>query len=223
VHSVTDVTPHLRQIELAGPDLSGRAGSHLVVHVPAGAGTVRRVYSIWRHSPASITLRVVLHDAGGPGCTWARTATPGDRITVEPPRTKITLAERAAFHLFVGDETGAVPLLAMRAALPRDAVVHGVFEAADPGGEVPGTDGIPPLPWVHRGKSSAVASRVLLRAVQELSLPAGAGAAYIAGESDTCRLVQRHLVEQRGWSRHAIRVQQQWAPGRPGFGAGSDA
>jgi NADPH-dependent ferric siderophore reductase len=228
VHAVTDVTAQMRQIELVGPDLSrlpARAGAHLVVHVPAGAGTARRVYSIWRHDPrsASIVLRVVLHDAGGPGCAWAREVTAGDRISVEPPRTKITLDERAAFHLFAGDETGAVPLLAMRAALHRGAVVHGVFEAAGPDGEMPGADGAPPLPWVHRGKASAVSSRVLLRAVQELELPAGVGAAYLAGESDTCRLVQRHLIEQRGWSRHAVRVQQQWAAGRPGFGAGRDA
>jgi NADPH-dependent ferric siderophore reductase len=111
----------------------------------------------------------------------------------------------------------------MRAALPRGVLVHGIFEAADAAEEVPGAEAVPALPWVHRGKSSAVASRVLLRAVQELELPAGAGAAYVAGESDTCRLVQRHLVEQRGWSRRAVHVQQQWAPGRPGFGAGADA
>jgi NADPH-dependent ferric siderophore reductase len=63
---------------------------------------------------------------------------------------------------------------------------------------------------------------VLLRAVQDLDLPAGPGAAYLAGESDTCRLIQRHLVEQRGWNRHVVRVQQQWAANRPGFGAGRD-
>jgi NADPH-dependent ferric siderophore reductase len=80
---------------------------------------------------------------------------------------------------------------------------------------------VPPLPWVHRDGAPAVASRVLLRAVQALEMP-GAGAAYVAGESDTCRLVQRHLIEQRGWPRRAVHVQPQWAVGRPGFGAGGD-
>ncbi len=224
VRSVTDVTGGMRQIELAGPDLARlryRPGAHLVVHVPDGAGVARRVYSLWRHGP-SLAIRVALHDAGGPGCTWARAVTAGDRISVEPPRSKITLDERARFHLFAGDETGAVPLLAMRAAVRGPAAVHGVFEAAGPDDEVPGADGVPPMSWVHRGKTSAVASRVLLAAVQALELPPGAGAAYVAGESATCRLVQRHLVEQRGWSPRAVHVQQQWAPGRPGFGAGRD-
>ncbi|MEV6302157.1 siderophore-interacting protein [Actinoplanes sp. NPDC051861] len=242
VRDVTDVTAHMRQIELTGPDLSRlrvRPGAHLVIRIPnvAGSSTARRVYSIWSHRPAasSLTIRVALHDVGGPGCVWAQAAAPGDRLEVEQPRTKITLDATADFHLFLGDETGAVPLLAMHAALLRtetpasgvagrrlDPPVFGVFESADPGDEMPGPDNVPPLPWVHRNGASAVASRVLLRAAQNLDLPAGRGAAYIAGESDTCRLIQRHLIEQRGWSRRSVHTQPQWAHGRPGFGAGGD-
>lgn len=233
VRSVTEVTDHMRQLELAGPDLRHlriRPGAHVVVQVPAGGGHARRVYSIWTHDPreAALTIRVATHHGTGPGCAWARGVVPGDRVTVEAPRSKITVDETAAFHLFVGEETAAVPLLAMRAALHRSArggtarPAFGVFEASGPGDEVPGAEGVPALPWVHRGSSPAVASRVLLRAVQELELPARAGTAYVAGESDTCRLVQRHLVEQRGWPRRAVRMQPQWAAGRPGFGAGGD-
>jgi NADPH-dependent ferric siderophore reductase len=68
-----------------------------------------------------------------------------------------------------------------------------------------------------------VASRVLLDAVRQLQLPSGAGTAYIAAESQTCRLVQQHLISERGWNRTAIKTQPQWAPGRPGFGAGPPA
>jgi NADPH-dependent ferric siderophore reductase len=229
VRAVSDVAAGMRQIDLVGPDvprLRPSPGAHLVVRVPGGDGEARRVYSIWRHSPAesTLSLRIARHDGGGPGCDWAQAVRPGDRVALEAPRSKITIAEPAAFHLFAGDETGAVPLLAMRAALHRrvERPVVGVFEAPGPDEEMPGVDGVPPLPWVHRGRASAVASRVLLRAVQELELPAGSGAAYLAGESDTCRLLQRHLVEQRGFARRAVHVQPQWAPGRPGFGAGGD-
>jgi hypothetical protein len=127
---------------------------------------------------------------------------------------------------FVGPDFLAVPLLPMRAAAHRSprggTPVFGIFEAAGPGDEVPGVDGVPSLPWVHRGSAPATASRILLRAVQELELPARAGAAYVAGESDTCRLVQRHLVEQRGWARRSVHVQPHWAAGWPGFGAGGE-
>lgn len=223
----------MHEIELVGPEvprLRCRPGAHLVVRVPAADGFARRVYSLWRHDPreSALTIRVAVHDRGGPGSAWARVAAPDDRVTVEQPRSKITLDEAAAFHLFVGEETAAVPLLAMRAALHRShragaaPPAFGVFEAAGPGDEVPGVAGVPPLPWVHRGTAPATASRVLLRAVQELDLPTGAGAAYVAGESDTCRLVQRHLIEQRGWPRRAVHIQPQWTVGRPGFGAGTD-
>ena len=282
VRSVTDVTGHLRQIELTGPGvplLRPRPGAHVVVRVPLGDGHARRVYSIWSHHPheATLTLRVARHPAGGPGCDWAWTTAPGDRLTVEPPRSKITLDAAARFHVFAGDETGAVPLLAMRAALHRAATrqsthpgaapdrtaaapgpaahsgigsaghsgigsagwaaagagdagrqptssagpVFGVLESMSASDEVPGADGVPPLPWVHRGTASPVASRILLQAVRDLPLPAGSGTAYVAGEAQTCRLIQRHLVEERGWPRHAVKIQPQWAPGRPGFGAGT--
>ncbi|MFI5910622.1 siderophore-interacting protein [Dactylosporangium sp. NPDC051541] len=226
VEAVHDVTASMRQVDLVGPDvprLRCSPGAHLVVRVPGGGGEARRVYSIWRHTPGEsrLSLRVALHDAGGPGCDWARRAAPGDRVTVEAPRSKITIDRSAAFHLFIGDETGAVPLLAMRAALHgSDRPVHGVFEAPAPADEMPGADGVPALPWVHRGTASAVASRVLLHAVQDLEVPSvGTGAAYVAGESETCRLIQRTLVEQRGFPRRTVHLQPQWAQGRPGFGA----
>jgi NADPH-dependent ferric siderophore reductase len=190
---------------------------------------VRRVYSVWRASPqqALLVLRVALHDEAAPGCAWAQAVAPGDRVSIEPPRSKISIDPAAGFHLFVGDETGAVPLLAMAAEIHRSGgdsspPVAGVFETTGPGAEMPGAAGVPALPWVYRGAGSAVASPVLLRAVRELDLPAGPGTAYLAGESATCQLLQRYLVQARGWSRRSIRVQPQWAPGRPGFGAGRD-
>jgi hypothetical protein len=97
-----------------------------------------------------------------------------------------------------------------------------VFEASGPGGEVPGMPGTDPPQWVYRGTASPVGSRVLLAAVRHLSLPPGHGTAYLAGESSTCRLLARHLIEERGWPRRSVKVQQQWAPDRPGFGAGPD-
>jgi NADPH-dependent ferric siderophore reductase len=199
----------------------------VVVRVPAGGDEARRVYSIWSWSPQHglISLRVALHGTEAPGCAWALTAAPGDVVSIEPPRTKISIEPTAAFHLFAGDETGAVPLLAMHAALHRTGpgrapLTLGVFESADAGTEVPSAVGIPALPWVHRGQASAVASPVLLQAVRRLDLPAGVGVAYLAGESRTSLLLQRYLIEVRGWPRRSVKVQAHWAPGRPGFGAG---
>jgi NADPH-dependent ferric siderophore reductase len=234
VHSVADVSGHMREIWLRGPALAGwrcSPGAHVVVRVPTGEGYARRVYSLWQAVPdqSLAVLRVMIHGGDAPGCIWARTVKPGDLVAVERPRSKITIDAMADFHLFAGDETAAVPLLAMHAAIDRGWAtrrhrppVIGVFEAAATGGEVPGMPGVEPPLWVYRGGAAAVGSRVLLAAVGHLSLPRGNGIAYLAGESSTCRLLARHLIEERGWPRRAVKVQQHWAPGRPGFGAGSD-
>jgi NADPH-dependent ferric siderophore reductase len=227
VRLVADVTAHMREIELTGPGLprlTCRPGAHVVVHVPAATGVARRVYSVWRFTPrtSGLVLRVAVHAGDAPACVWARAVRPGDPVTIEPPRRKISPDPAAAFHVFAGDETAAVPLLAMRAAVGPSAPVFGVFESAGPTGEMPDFPGAEPLPWVHRGRASAVSSPVLVRAVQDLELPPGRGVAYLAGESGTCRLLQRHFIEQRRWPRAAVLTQPHWAPGRPGFGAGPD-
>lgn len=223
VHSVVEAGERFREIRLRGRVLATMRfspGSHVVVHTPA-----RRVYSVWVHRPdlEVVALRVAVHDGASPGCVWAAGVSPGDTVLIEPPRTKIALTDAAPYHLFAGEETGAVPLLALRAALHRsrpDATVLGVLETSGPAGEMHGHRGVPPLPWVHRGPAPAVASPVLLEAVRSLDLPAAPGVAYVAGESATCRLIQAHLVHDRGWPRACVKTQPQWAPGRPGFGAG---
>jgi len=110
----------MRELRLQGPELARlrcSPGAHVTVSVPDEAVTVRRVYSVWDSDPvAALRLRIALHDGGGPGCAWVLAARPGDEVTLEPPRSKITIDPRAAYNLFVGDETGAVPLLAMHAA-----------------------------------------------------------------------------------------------------------
>ena len=232
VDTVTDISDSMREIWLRGPALAGwrcSPGAHVVVRLEAGGVPARRVYSLWQLRPdqALAVLRVLVHDGDAPGCVWARTVRPGDLVGVERPRSKITVDPAAGFHLFAGDETAAVPLLAMRAAVAHGAAavrrppVIGVFEAAEAGGEVPGVPGVEPPRWVHRGAASPVGSRVLLDAVRQVGLPPGHGTAYLAGESGTSRLLARHLIEERGWPRRAVRVQQQWAPGRPGFRSGS--
>lgn len=224
VHSTADLGSSMREIVLRARSLQTMRmspGAHVAVRLPADQGA-KRVYSVWSHRPAlgQITLRIALHRTGGPGCAWALAAQAGDQVEIGRPRSKITVNQAAPYHLFIGEETGAVPLLAMRASVAEGRPVHGVFEAADESAEVPAPNGVAPIPWVHRGAASAVSSPVLLQAVRGLDLPTEPGQAYVAGESATCRLISQHLVRERGWPIRAIRVQPQWAPGRLGFGAG---
>lgn len=214
-----DVATGVREIRLRGPAfgvVTAKPGAHVPVEVGAG---VHRTYSVWTHDPgtASLALRIVSHSAGGPGARWAASVPVGQRVRIGLPRNRITLEPAARYHVFVGEETGAVPLLTMVAAVLSGTPSFGVFEAADAAHELSIPDGRG-LAWVHRGGASAVNSPVLLRAVRALDLPpGGGGVAYVAGESATCRAVTRHFLQERGWPRHAVRVQTHWTPGKSGL------
>ncbi|MET9801702.1 siderophore-interacting protein [Streptomyces sp. NPDC006368] len=223
VAGVRDVTPGMRELTLTGPALAvvrSKPGAHLPLEVPDADGVPRlRTYSVWAHSPsrATLTLRIALHRPGGPGSRWAGSAVTGDRTRVGVPRNRITLDPRARHHVFIGEETGAVPLLTMLAALPAGAAACGVLETTGPDGEFSAPYGPRGLPWVHRGRTSAVGSRVLLEAVRRLRLPPEPGIAYVAGEATTCRAVVRHLCGERAWPRYAVKTQVHWAAGRTGI------
>jgi NADPH-dependent ferric siderophore reductase len=213
-----DVTPGMCEIRLRGPAF-GMVASKPAAHVPVEiAPGVLRTYSVWAHdrATAALTLRVVAHDPGGPGSRWAADVPVGTRLRIGLPRNRTTLDPDARYHVFVGEETGAVPLLTMLAALPATASTFGVLETTEQANELSIPD-CRAVGWVHRGRASAVNSPVLLRAVRGLDLPAAPGVAYVAGESGTCRAVQRHLLHERGWPRHAVRVQTHWTPGKAGL------
>ncbi|GGS67309.1 siderophore-interacting protein [Streptomyces griseoviridis] len=218
-----DVTPGMRELTLTGPALAvlrSKPGAHLPLEVPDVDGVPRlRTYSVWTHDPsrASLTLRIARHRPEGPGSRWAASVATGTRTRVGAPRNRITLEPRARYHVFIGEETGAVPLLTMLAALPAGAAASGVLETTGPDGDFSAPHGPRGLPWVHRGGASAVGSRVLLEAVRRLRLPPEPGIAYVAGEATTCRAVVRHLCGERAWPRYAVKTQVHWAAGRTGI------
>lgn len=230
VHSVVEVTRSMVEVRLRAVEFTSlrfSPASHIIVRVPAPGGqTARRVYSVWMPDRFSgiIRLRVFLHAGSTPGSLWAQHVAKDDKVLVEPPRTKIAPHGGARYHLLLGDETAAVPLQSIQAALYHSphtyAPIHGVLESVDGSTEVPGASEVPALPWVHRGHASAVGSAVLVAAARELTLPREHGTAYVAGESLTCQMLRDHLVKERGWPRNAVKMQPQWASGWPGFGAG---
>jgi NADPH-dependent ferric siderophore reductase len=86
-----DVTPAVREIRLRGPAfgvVSSRPAAHVPVEIIVdGGAAVLRTYSVWAHDPAtaSLALRVVAHDPGGPGSRWAAKATVGERLRIGLP------------------------------------------------------------------------------------------------------------------------------------------
>ncbi|MFB9320155.1 siderophore-interacting protein [Cryptosporangium minutisporangium] len=204
VVAVTPIGGSAREVTLTAPEFGAwRCTAGQSVRLSVGNGLSLRTYSIWTHSGATLVLRGFSH-ADGPGSRWMAAAEPGVRVALTSPRGVFGLDPAAPWHLFIGDQTGAVPLLAMRAALPGSARVHGALVAADR---------IPPLgadlPWCLDGR--------LLDAVRSLDLPDEPGAAYVAGEQKACLAVRQYLRDERGWPRRSVRVSAHWTPGKRGM------
>ncbi len=224
VTEVSDLTPRMRRVRIAGPRLLGLSwtpGQHVRLQVVDIATALRRLspqdalrtYSIFDADPGTGTLDLVVfrHSGGdGPGAQWAATVTVGVEVAFMRPQGDFTVRPDAPYHLFAGEETASVTFAAMLRAMPADAVVHGAVEADS------GADQLPlarPLTRVERHG----APTVLVDAVRALDLPDLPGVAYLGGEARTIQAVRAHLVSERGWNRRDVRTKPYWTPGRRGM------
>jgi NADPH-dependent ferric siderophore reductase len=218
------LAPGMRRMVLTAPglrELHYTAGQDLMLRVPRPDGSVtNRRYTIRRFDKADggrVTIDVSLHGAG-PGTDWVRDAAVGDRIDAIGPRGKITPRPDAAWHLFVGDETGLPGALAMIDSLPVMSTIFAVVEVDTPAGEQDHDRALHPdlqISWVHRlGRSVPGDPTPLHEAVSKLDLPDGLGHAYVAAESGVVRDVQALLVE-RGLQPAQISGKAYWRRGLP--------
>jgi NADPH-dependent ferric siderophore reductase len=208
---------------LTAPGLEGLrygAGQDLMFRVPRADGQVtNRRYTIrsFNAARATVTVDVSLHGAG-PGTDWIRAASAGERIDAIGPRGKITPRLNAAWHLFIGDETGMPGALAMMEALPSGSAVTALFEVDTPADEQePETRQGQPvqLRFAHRlGHSVPGDASLLEEALAEIALPAGPGHAYVAAEAGVVRRIQRTLAE-RGVPPEQISAKAYWRRGLP--------
>lgn len=197
VVAVTRLGSAVHEVTLEAPEFgTWRCVPGQSVRLFVGNGL--RTYSVWTLSGSTLVLRGFSH-ADGPGSRWMASAQVGSRVALTAPKGVFVLDPAAPWHLFVGDDTGAVPLLAMRASLPASASVLGIVVSRE---EIPPLGA--PLPWRSSG--------TLLDAVRSLELPSSPGVAYVAGEQKACLAVRDHLRTSLGWPRRSVRVSAHWTP-----------
>lgn len=216
VTSIDLVSRRMRRITVSATELRGQPwtpGQQVRVRTGDGHGP-RRSYSIFAYDDDSIELCVLEHGEDGPGSVWARQLAVGQPVNFSRPEGSFVLRDPAPYHLFVGEETASVAFNAMLRGLPPNANVYGVVEVDTPDDRITLPERIT---WTYRAGASAASSESLVDAVRALTLPAGPGIAYVAGEARTVQMVRRQLVKERKWPRRNVITKPFWTPGRRGM------
>jgi len=219
VVEVEALTPRMRRIALASPELDGfyspSPDDHVKIFVPTEKGELAMRDFTPRHFSAStrtLTIDFALHDAG-PATKWAASASVGDVLGFGGPKGSRLTPDDFDWYLLIGDET-ALPAIGRRAEELRAGVpvltVVTVFDQQEE--QQFETRAAMHPTWVHRGPSNLEDPERLREVVANLELPAGEGFVWIAGEAAIARSLRALFVE-RGHPRAWIHAAGYWQRG----------
>ncbi|MCC5859065.1 MAG: siderophore-interacting protein [Ectothiorhodospiraceae bacterium] len=221
-------TSSVRRIRIVSPTvktLAYRPGQHVRIQIndPLSLygllrpGETLRSYTICNFSreEGAFELRIHLYPGEGIGLRWATSVSAGDPVVFWGPQGDF-VTRPGPYHLFLGEESATLAFQPMIETLDDAAPVYALLESDHETDAIP-IDGVSHLQRAFRCGASAVASQAMLDALSAMELPDRPGRAYIAGEARTCQLVRRHLINQRGWPRTAIKIKPFWAVGRRGL------
>lgn len=167
-----------------------------------------RNYTVRAHDGDQIELDIVLHDRG-PGTTWARDATPGDRVRLDHARSWYRPAPTTAWQLIVADMSGLPAAARIIEELPEGVNATAVLEVTEPEDldYVPSRPGVTVVPSIGTGNGHAPSR--LAQLVTEFDVPPGEGYCWFAGEAAESRAVRKHF-RGMGWTVEQLDVTGYW-------------
>jgi NADPH-dependent ferric siderophore reductase len=214
VRRVEHVTPQMLRVTLGGEALQGFVSAapddHVKVMFPDSA--IARDYTPRRVDLQAMELQIefVLH-GDGPAARWAANAAPGQMLRIGGPRGSFVVADDFDWYLLIGDET-ALPAIGRRLeelrADTRALVLAEVADAAEQ--QTLRSRAAVEVTWLHRAGTAPGDPQALLAALRGLSLPAGDGYVWIAGESHVARALREYLVSERGLPKTWIKAAGYW-------------
>lgn len=237
VVGVTDLTPRIRRVRLAGDDLADLPGGGPTDHVklffpvdgvesvpelgprglvppPPGAPRPYREYTVRRRDSAAVDIDVVRHGTGLAG-RWIED--PRGALWLLGPRTSLEVVPRD-WYVLGGDETALPALARWLEALPADAAVTAVVEVADAAEQAYlGHD--PRVRWLHRDGAAPGTTTLLADALASFEPPPGEGFAWMGAEAAALRPVRRRLRDL-GIPAEAVDLDGYWRRGVAGTGLG---
>ncbi|MGH3915746.1 MAG: siderophore-interacting protein [Pseudonocardiaceae bacterium] len=185
--------------------------------LPDAVRPIMRTYTVRKHRPEvhEVDVDFVVHDDAGQAGQWAQRAQLGDHVGIIAARGSYQPPDTADWQLIVGDEAALPAIGAIVESMAPHTRARVWVEVADRAEEQPLV--APPLAtvcWLHRGRTPAGRSTVLLNAVRAATLPRGTPYAWVAGEAGMVRALRRHLVAERGIDRAAITFTGYWRLGK---------
>jgi len=157
-----------------------------------------------------LTIEFALHGEGD-AASWARQASIGNTAMIGGPRGSMIIPMDYDWHLLAGDAT-ALPAIHRRLEeLPagsRAMVIVQLDEAVDR--RAFSTLAQLDLRWVTTPDE-------LIATVRELSLPAGEGFVWGAGEASMMKRVRAIMADEKGHPKDAMRIAAYWRQGQSSF------
>lgn len=241
--------PTMLRVTLGGADLTGFASggrdqsfSLFLPHpgqsapvVPTGADwfsryramdpavrAVMRSYTVREQREGELDVDFALHGDGGPASRWARSARPGDRVTLLGPAVADNKSvgfrppRGTDWVLLSGDETALPAIAGILEWLPAGTPARVFAEVPLPGDVAElATAADAQITWLVRERETRPRTEAAVDAVRSSPLPAGTPYAWLAGEAGTVRALRRHLVGERGFDRRAVTFSGYWRLGTP--------
>lgn len=243
VREVIDLTPHMRRIVVAGPELegfhSGAPDDHVKVFFPNPDGeyvtptpgpngpeypagqqpSPARDYTPRLHDAAAGTLAIdfVLH-GDGPASDWADRAKPGDSFAFGGPRGSFVAADDFDHYVLVGDETALPAIGRWLEEMPAGRRATVLVEIpGDADRQALATRADADVTWLPRDGAPAHASDLLERALERVEAQ-GDAFWWIGCESRRAQRMRKALTEGRGVSKDWIRATGYWKSKAAGNG-----
>ncbi len=247
VVDVSELTPHMRRVRLAGEDL-GRfekfGGMHIRVLFPTAAvpdpvwpilgsnglplwpsedrRPAARVYTIRSLDVAAghMDVDVLVHEGESVGSAWVLKAQPGQKVGIMGPVGRPV--RQADWYVIGADETGLPAVARMLETFPAGTRGVAFIEIADAAEKQPiaNATGIE-VRWLERGGRAAGTDARLAEQVLAVEWPEqGVTFGWFAAEADAARIVRDEWRTNRGLGRDQTLAAAYWRRGTAGLMAG---
>jgi NADPH-dependent ferric siderophore reductase len=214
VAELSMLSPRMRRIVLAAPEIAGRdwpLGCDIAVVLAGPDGReVRRRYTVRSTAGDRLVLDAVLH-GHGPGSSWAQALRPGDRVSFFGPRGELPLPAESEAHwlLALTDEAGLPAIGALAEAVEAAGrTVRVLAEIGDDGERYPLPDSAE-VRWLSRDGRPPGQPELLIDALAGVRPGTGPGFGYLLGESRAIVAV-RDALARVGLSRSEVYAKGYW-------------